>query len=271
MNVEIKNISFSYNNDFSLKINDFSVTGNTVVSLIGPNGSGKSTLLKIISNIIKDYDGEIYLNNKNLRDINEKNTAKIVSYINTYLDFKPSIKVFDVVSTGRYVYSRGFGILTRRDYEKIEEAMVLAEIHNKKDCYINQLSSGELKRVLIARGIAQNTPFLMLDEPFANLDPKYCVKIMSIINKLKRDKVIIMATHDINIAFLLSDVVLALKNGNVFFLIDKSNGFNIEKLSELYEVDLDVLHKVFLSRKFGESPTLSRNCESDEHLINHCH
>jgi ABC-type cobalamin/Fe3+-siderophores transport system ATPase subunit len=124
--------------------------------------------------------------------------------------------------------------------------------------------------VLIARGIAQDTPILMLDEPFANLDPKYSVKIMSLIKRLKNEKIIIMATHDINIALLMSDTILALKDGKVFFLFDKHNSFNVDKLSALYEVNLDLLHKVFLAGKFGENPTLSRNCKSDERLGNHC-
>jgi ABC-type enterochelin transport system ATPase subunit len=110
----------------------------------------------------------------------------------------------------------------------------------------------------------------MLDETFANLDPKYSVKIMSIVKRLKKEKIIIMATHDINIALLLSDSILALKDGKVFFLFDKCNSFNIDKLSALYEVNLDLLHKVFLAGKFGENPALSRNCEPDERLVNHC-
>ena len=271
MIVEIKNLSFSYDNGFSLKIDKFSVANNCVLSIIGPNGSGKSTLLKIISNIIKNYYGNIYIFEKSLKKLTDNDIAKSISYVNTYFTFKPSIKVTDVVSTGRYVYSKNFGILTKKDFNKIEEAMVVADIYSKRDYYINQLSSGELKRVLIARGIAQDTPILILDEPFANLDPKYCVKIMEIIDKLKKEKLIIMATHDINIAYLLSDSILALKKGEIFFLFDRGNTFNVKELSRLYEVDIDLLEKVFLSGKFGEKPTLSRNCESDEHLINHCH
>ncbi len=270
MKLEIKNLAFSYDNNFRLEIDDFSIADSGIISLIGPNGSGKSTLLKIITSIFKDYSGEIYLNDKNLKKFTEKEIAMNVSYVNTYLAFKPSIKVIDVVSTGRYVYNKGFGILNRADFDKIEEALKLAEIHSKKDYYINQLSSGELKRALIARGIAQDTPVLMLDEPFANLDPKYSVKIMSIIKRLKKEKIIIMATHDINIALLMSDIILALKNGKIFFLFDKNNSFNIDKLSELYEVNLDLLRRVFLAGKFGENPALSRNCESDERLVNHC-
>lgn len=270
MKLEIKNLTFFYDNNFRLEIDDFSIKNNSIISLIGPNGSGKSTLLKIIANILKDYNGEIYQDGKSLKEFTEKEIAMNVSYVNTYLAFKPSIKVIDVVSTGRYVYTRGFGILNRTDFDKIEEALKLAEIYSKKDHYINQLSSGELKRVLIARGIAQDTPILMLDEPFANLDPKYSVKIMSIVKRLKKEKIIIMATHDINIALLLSDSILALKDGKVFFLFDKCNSFNIDKLSALYEVNLDLLHKVFLAGKFGENPALSRNCEPDERLVNHC-
>jgi iron complex transport system ATP-binding protein len=268
--LEIKNLTFFYDNNFRLEIDDFSIKNNSIISLIGPNGSGKSTLLKIIANILKDYNGEIYQDGKSLKEFTEKEIAMNVSYVNTYLAFKPSIKVIDVVSTGRYVYTRGFGILNRTDFDKIEEDLKIAEIYSKKDHYINQLSSGELKRVLIARGIAQDTPILMLDEPFANLDPKYSVKIMSIVKRLKKEKIIIMATHDINIALLLSDSILALKDGKVFFLFDKCNSFNIDKLSALYEVNLDLLHKVFLAGKFGENPALSRNCEPDERLVNHC-
>ena len=270
MKLEIKNLAFSYNTKFRLEIDNFSIADSGIISLIGPNGSGKSTLLKIIASIIKDYDGKVYLNHKQLKDFNEREIATTVSYVNTYLDFKPSLKVIDVVSTGRYVYNRGFGLLNKGDFDKIEEALKLAEIYGKKDYYINQLSSGELKRVLIARGIAQDTPILMLDEPFANLDPKYSIKMISIIKRLKKEKIIIMATHDINIALLLSDSILALKDGKVFFLFDKYNSFNIDKLSALYEVNLDLLHKVFLAGKFGENPALSRNCESDERLANHC-
>ncbi|MEC9491525.1 ABC transporter ATP-binding protein [Flexistipes sp.] len=237
MNIGLRNLKIRYNTGFTLDIDNLFFPSGMITGILGPNGSGKSTLLKLISGIIDSQAGEITAGGKDIKTLSKAEVARCISYVPPQLDNFPMIRVFNLLEAGRYPYSLGFGILDKKDNEKINEALEICDLTEKKDFFLNQLSSGELQRALIAKAIAQDTEIVLMDEPFSNLDPKFTLKIIEIIESIKMNKTIIIAVHDVNIAHYLCDKLVGLKDGKLYFAFDNSSEFDVEKINSLYEVN----------------------------------
>lgn len=237
MNIEFDNLKLEYNTGFALEIDDFIFPSGVITGILGPNGSGKSTLLKLISGILDSDSGIIAAGGRDTGKFSKAELARCISYVPPQLDSFPMVRVFNLLEAGRYPYSLGFGILDEKDNEKINEALEICDLTEKRDLFLNQLSSGELQRCLIAKAIAQDTEIVLMDEPFSNLDPKYTIKIIEIIESIKKNKTIILAVHDVNIAHYLCDKLVGLKNGRLFFAFDNRTEFDVEKINRLYEVN----------------------------------
>jgi len=237
MNIDLSNVKLGYNTGFTLDIDKFVFHSKLITGILGPNGSGKSTLLKLISGIIDSPAGIIIAGGRDIKTLSKAELARCISYVPPQLDNFPMIRVFNLLEAGRYPYSLGFGILDKKDNEKINEALEICDLTEKRDLFLNQLSSGELQRALIAKAIAQDTEIVLMDEPFSNLDPKFTLKIIEIIESIKKNKTIIIAVHDVNIAHYLCDKLVGLKNGRLYFAFDNRSEFDIERINSLYEVN----------------------------------
>jgi iron complex transport system ATP-binding protein len=236
MSIILENVRLAYNTGFSLEIERLDFPDGGITGILGPNGSGKSTLLKIISGILTNDSGNILIDEKDISTMTNVQLARNISYVPPRLDNLPMIRLYNLLEAGRYPYSLGFGILDCKDNEKIDEALNVCDLYDKKNYFLNQLSSGELQRALIAKAIAQDTDIILMDEPFSNLDPSYTIKIIEIIKSLRKYKTIILAVHDVNIAYFLCDCLVGLKNGKCFFTFDNRSKFDIEKINSLYGV-----------------------------------
>ncbi len=236
MNITLENVELTYNTGFSLKINRLDFAKGGITGILGPNGSGKSTLLEVISGILKYDSGNILIGGKHIARMTNVQRAQTISYVPPGLDNLPMIRLYNLLEAGRYPYSLGFGILDGKDREKIDEALNVCDLYDKKNYFLNQLSSGELQRALIAKAIAQDTNIILMDEPFSNLDPAYTIKIIEIIKSVRTYKTIILAVHDVNIAYFLCDSLVGLKKGELFFTFDNREKFDIKAINSLYGV-----------------------------------
>lgn len=211
--IEVKNVTKKYNgvkvvDQVSTKIERGSIT-----SFIGPNGAGKSTLLSMISRIIPRDGGEIYIEGKEICQWDSQELAKKISILkqSNHLDIKLTIR--ELVNFGRFPYTQG--ALDEEDIKYIDQAIEYMQLEDIQDKYLDELSGGQRQRAYIAMVIAQNTDYILLDEPLNNLDMKHSVEIMKILKKLVKDlnKTIIIVIHDINFASCYSDYIVALKDG----------------------------------------------------------
>lgn len=221
--------------EVSLKIEKGKVT-----SFIGPNGAGKSTLLSIISRLMKNDEGEVFIEGRELLQWKSDELAKIISILKQTNHINIRLTVRELVSFGRFPYSKGN--LTKEDKKYIEEAleyMKLTDIQNK---YLDELSGGQRQRAYIAMVIAQNTEYILLDEPLNNLDMKHSVQIMKILRGLADNlgKTIVIVVHEINFASCYSDYIVALKDGKIakegltHEIIDK------RVLEDIYEMEFRI-------------------------------
>jgi len=178
-----------------------------LVCLLGRNGIGKSTLLRTLSNTQFKLKGHIFINNKNLADINAVNLAKKISLVLTERIPESQLSVYQIIALGRQPYTNWLGKLSKTDLQKIDQAIELLQIKHLIYKKNYQLSDGQLQKVMIARALAQDTEIIILDEPTAHLDLHHKIEVFKVLKELvtKMNKTIIVSTHEVNIALHLAD------------------------------------------------------------------
>jgi iron complex transport system ATP-binding protein len=180
-----------------------------LIVLLGRNGIGKSTLLRTLAGLQPPISGELKLMNKDISQYSQKEKSSIISFVSTEKPNISNMTVFDLVSLGRYSHTNWLGLLNRDDRQIVHNAMKMSGIANLKNENINEISDGELQRVMIARTLAQDTPVIILDEPIAFLDLPNKFEILLLLRNLAwyEKKTIILSAHDMDIAIRLADVL----------------------------------------------------------------
>lgn len=239
--IELKNISKSYNKKSIVSNLNLTFPRNKLISLIGPNGAGKSTILSLISRLLKPDNGEIYIDGKNINSYKENILAQKISILKQQNNLNLRLSIEELVSFGRFPYSQGR--LNSQDKEKINEALNYTGLYEIKDKYLDALSGGQKQRAFIAMIIAQDTEFILFDEPLNNLDMKHCVQTMNLMKNLIKDfnKSIIVVLHDINFASIYSDEILALKDGKIVKFDHTEKIINSEVLREVYDMEIPLV------------------------------
>lgn len=184
----------------------------TLNTLVGINGIGKSTLIKTLSGEIQSIEGSVSIEDELIENISYRELAKKISVVHTSREENKFLSVYELVQMGRYPYLNWIGKLTENDKQIIDEALALFEITEFKDQKCFELSDGQYQKVLIARAFAQDTPYIILDEPSTHLDLYHKINLFKILSNLAHNyqKCIILSTHEIERAIELSDQMLVL-------------------------------------------------------------
>ncbi|KGA96817.1 iron ABC transporter ATP-binding protein [Alkalihalobacillus alcalophilus ATCC 27647 = CGMCC 1.3604] len=238
--VEVMNVSKLFGdkavvNNVSVKIQKGKIT-----SFIGPNGAGKSTLLSMISRLTVADSGEILIDNSKLADTKSNELAKKISILKQSNHINIRLTIRELVSFGRFPYSQGN--LKEDDLNFIDEAIRYMELEDIQDKYLDQLSGGQRQRAYIAMVIAQDTEYILLDEPLNNLDMKHSVQIMKVLKRMVKElgKTIVIVLHDINFASFYSDHIVALKDGQIVHEGPTNEIINNGVLREIYDMDITI-------------------------------
>lgn len=236
--MKLKNIDKSIQKQDILQDISLEVSPQKLTAFIGPNGAGKSTLLSIMSRLTKKDQGVLSIKGREIESWNSQELAKELTILKQKINYQAKLTVEELVSFGRFPYSRGR--LKAEDWEKIRETLDYLELTNLKDRYIDSLSGGQLQRVFIAMVLAQDTDFILLDEPLNNLDIKQSVSMMQILRRLVEElgKTIIIVLHDINMASQYADEIVAFKDGQVFCKGTTAQIMQADLLSQLYEIPI---------------------------------
>lgn len=220
--------------------------------ILGPNGSGKTTFIRHLLGLIQVQKGTVELEEKQLSQFRKKELAATISFVpqNTYLE--ADFSVYDIVAMGRTPYLKRFESLTKEEEQLIEEAMQITNIFKFKDKRFNQLSGGEAQRVLVARAIAQDTPWMILDEPISHLDIKHQVELMETLKRLNQEKkkTIIAILHDLNLTSAYCNQVVLMKNGEVYAAGQTDEVLTRENLRTVYELDFEIQQPESTGRKY---------------------
>ncbi|WP_100401382.1 ABC transporter ATP-binding protein [Bacillus sp. FJAT-42315] len=231
--------------DLSVEIPDKKIT-----TIIGSNGCGKSTLLKAITRIISHQSGTVILDGENIAKENTKILAKKMAILPQMQESASGLTVGELISYGRFPYQKGFGRLTKKDYEVIDWALEVTGTTEFKFRPVDALSGGQRQRVWIAMALAQETEIIFLDEPTTYLDMAHQLEVLELLQKLnlEQERTIIMVLHDLNQAARFADYMIALKNGGIV------------KAGSCEEVmKRDVLQKVFnIDAEIGRDPRTNK-------------
>ncbi|MEK8199964.1 MULTISPECIES: iron ABC transporter ATP-binding protein [Lysinibacillus] len=216
------------------------IVSGKITSFIGPNGAGKSTLLSMVSRLLNADTGEVLLDKADVRRWKSDDFAKRVSILKQSNFMNVRLTIRELVSFGRFPYSKGN--LKPEDEEKVDEAIRYMNLEEIQHNYLDELSGGQRQRAFIAMVIAQDTEYILLDEPLNNLDMKHSVQIMKILRKLVDElgKTVVIVLHDINFASVYSDHIVALKDGRVVKNGPTNDIINSHALKEIYDMDIPV-------------------------------
>ena len=238
--IQVKEISKFFGKKPVIQDVSVNVAPGKITSFIGPNGAGKSTLLSMVSRLLNADTGEVLLDQSDVRSIKSDEFAKRVSILkqSNYMNVRLTIR--ELVSFGRFPYSKGN--LKPEDEMKVDEALTYMNLDEIQHSYLDELSGGQRQRAFIAMVIAQDTDYILLDEPLNNLDMKHSVQIMKILRKLVDElgKTVVIVLHDINFASVYSDHIVALKNGRVVKDGPTNDIINSDALKEIYDMDIPV-------------------------------
>jgi iron complex transport system ATP-binding protein len=215
--LEIKNLTFSYQNNKVLSDINLIFSEGEFVGIIGPNGAGKSTLLKIIDGILPCQKDQVRFNRMELDVYSRKRLSQLISYLPQETEFAFSYTVEEVVRMGRFPYLKGIGYYTLEDEQVIEKAIAVMDIEGFIHRNFNELSGGEKQRVLIASALVQQPRILLLDEPTSALDLHHQIEIYQILKDQQQalKLTVIVVTHDINLAAQYCDRMILLHQGKI--------------------------------------------------------
>ncbi|WP_291275498.1 ABC transporter ATP-binding protein [Flavobacterium sp.] len=189
-----------------------SLEAGKLITLLGANGIGKSTLLKTLTGIIPPLSGSVKLANKEISSYEPQELAQELSVVLTEKLPPSNLNIAELIALGRQPYTNWLGTLTETDFNYIEKAIALTDIHHLIDKKHDEISDGQLQKVLIARALAQDTPLIILDEPTTHLDLYHKVAVFKLLQKLAHEaqKCILFSTHDLDLAIQLSDEVIVM-------------------------------------------------------------
>jgi iron complex transport system ATP-binding protein len=237
--LSVSNIFYHYQKDLVLKDVSFELKKGDFCAIIGPNGSGKTTLLNLISGALTKQKGAIFILGKKIENYEVKKLAKQISVVPQRSEPVYHFSVFDMVMFGRHPYQTQWNSYSIDDKNIVIEALKQTNLLSLKDRMTSQLSGGEYQRTLIARAIAQQAPFMLLDEPLANLDIPHQFEILEILLELNRTQqtTILMVIHDVALAIQTIPKSLLLKNGSPIYIGDTQNIVQSNLISVLFDLD----------------------------------
>ncbi|MFD2044297.1 ABC transporter ATP-binding protein [Ornithinibacillus salinisoli] len=240
--VDIKNVLKLYNQKKVIDDVSLTIEKGTITSFIGPNGAGKSTLISMISRLISKDNGDITIDGQDIMQTKNNELAKKISILKQSNSINLKLTVRELVAFGRFPYSQGK--LKKDDWEKVDESIDYMELGNIQDKYLDELSGGQRQRAHIGMVLAQDTEYILLDEPLNNLDMRHSVQIMKTLRRLVDElgKTILIVIHDINFASCYSDHIVALKDGKIVKQGRTCDVIDQCVLKDIYDMDIDIQH-----------------------------
>ena len=234
MEIRIEDLEKSLDGRKIIERINLAVKDKETVGIIGPNGSGKSMFLKCLYRVQKPTAGSITLNGRALDELSYRESALKLAVVAQHNFYSFDFSVMEVVLMGRSPHKRLLDRDNAADYEIARRALRTVGMEECVERSFASLSGGEQQRVMLARALTQEAECMILDEPTNHLDIKYQLQIMDIVKGL--DLTVVSAIHDLNIAALYCDRLIAIRKGRVVGLGTPRELLTEEFIHELYEV-----------------------------------
>lgn len=237
----VKNLIKKYDGKTVVDDIDFELHKGKVTSLIGPNGAGKSTVMGIISRLVARDSGIVDFDGTDISKWKSKELSKHLAILTQTNNIQVKLTVRELVSFGRFPYSGSR--LTKADNEIVDNSLDYLELRELENRFIDELSGGQRQRAYIAMVIAQDTDYVLLDEPTNNLDIYHARNLMRTVRRMcdELGKTVVLVLHELNYAAFYSDYVCAMKNGKIFKYGTVAEVMTEKNLSDIYGVDFKII------------------------------
>lgn len=211
-----------------------------VISMIGPNGAGKSTVLGMISRLVAKSSGAVEFQGKDLEKWESRELAKHLAILTQANNVQMKLTVRELVAFGRFPHSGSN--LSQKDWEIVDRSIRYMELESFSERFIDEMSGGQRQRAFIAMVLAQDTEYVLLDEPTNNLDIYHATQMMKLVRRLcdELGKTVILVLHEINLAAFYSDYICAFKSGKIAAWGTVNEVMTPEQLKLIYGVDFQI-------------------------------
>ena len=240
--VELKDLEFGYNakNPVLKNITHIFDTPE-FICIMGPNGVGKSTLIHCINKILTPTGGTVLINGRDTRELKLKEVAADIGYVPASSEDSFPLTVVDTVMVGMQNDYK-FGV-RKDDLQQVYDILKTLNIEHLAMRDFNELSAGQHQKVMLARGLVRSPPVVLLDEPTSNLDIRHQIEVTKILSEMpkKKNSIVIMISHDINITAKYADKILMISGGGIYSYGTPSEVLTKEAIRDVYGVDADII------------------------------
>ena len=222
---------------------DLALHAGELVAVVGPNGAGKSTFVRAVAGLQKLVGGRVEWQGNELgKEIKGRRLAKVRSFVPQRGSVPAGITVREAVEVGRSPHLKPLQRLSRADHAAVDRALERADVSRFSDRHLTTLSGGELQRVQIAVGLAQETPVLIADEPTSHLDLGATVDLAKLLRGLVDDqgKSVILVVHDLSLAAAVADRVVVMSQGRSVASGPPGDVLTIDRLAEVWQVQAEL-------------------------------
>ena len=239
--ITLSSVLRRYTSEVAIGPVDLEIQHGGITALVGPNGAGKSTLLTMIGRLMGMDAGTITVAGLDVTKTPSKELAKTISILRQENHFVTRLTVRQLVGFGRFPHSNGR--LTVEDERIISRSIDFLNLEELESRFLDELSGGQRQRAYVAMVLAQDTEYVLLDEPLNNLDMQHSVQMMKHLHRAARElgKTIVIVLHDINFAGHYADHICALKRGEVVALGTPEEIMVPETLSAIFNTPIDVI------------------------------
>lgn len=240
--ISLSNVTKSYGKSTVLGPVTLDIPAGGITALVGPNGAGKSTLLTIVGRLTDASTGTVTVGGHDVTKAKSRELAKVVSILRQENHFVTRLTVRELVGFGRFPHSQGR--LTADDKQHIDRAIEFLDLTALENRYLDQLSGGQRQRAYVAMVLAQDTDYILLDEPLNNLDMKHAVAMMGQLRRAADElgKTFVIVIHDINFAAAYADNIIALTDGQLAHSGSPKDLMTTETLEQVFGTPIQVRH-----------------------------
>lgn len=238
MMIELKDLSYGYTRKTVLEGLNVRFEEGGMYAVMGANGCGKTTLLRLVAGLLVPDRGEVLVGGCRVDCYSARELAQRMAFVRQYPQTDFEFSAFETVLMGRNPYQRRLQNESQEDWDIVERCMKQTNTWHLRFAKPGEMSGGELRRVMLARALAQQTPIMLLDEPLANLDLAHQYEILELLRNINRNegKTILIVIHDLNMALHYCPGLLLLHGQRVHYFGSTAAGLTPENIQCVFGI-----------------------------------